>query len=230
MNPQGGFGIIFNFGDELRLDGQAIVEPVFLDGANTISRRVSLAGSVDLLGIRFYEGGGYPFLGLPLAELRNQTALLDVLDRPSLLRLHTRLQEAGSLPARLSLLEEWLTGRLSLGKERSAMVPASLDLLRAARLSIPELARELAIGQRQLERLYQSQVGMSPKQYSLLLRVESARQALKRIRLQPSFTIADLAAELGFFDQSHFIHEFSAVTGTTPYAYLKRTRQEPETA
>jgi AraC-like DNA-binding protein len=33
---------------------------------------------------------------------------------------------------------------------------------------------------------------------------------------------ARLAAELGFYDQAHFIREFSAVIGMTPQAYAKR--------
>jgi transcriptional regulator GlxA family with amidase domain len=73
--------------------------------------------------------------------------------------------------------------------------------------------------QRQLERLYQNQVGISPKQYSQLLRVETARLVLGQMNKSST---ANLAAELGFYDQSHFIREFSAVIGLTPYAYMKR--------
>jgi AraC-like DNA-binding protein len=224
MHPRGGFGLVFNFGDLLRLDGHAISEPLFLDGATTISRKMGFLGWVELMGVRFHEGGAYPVLGLPLAELRNAISLLDALDRPSLLRLHALLYEAPSLPARVELLDAWLLERLALGNERHALVPASLGMLRAraGRMPMPELARELAISQRQLERIYQTQVGMSPKQYAQLLRVETARLALKRMDA-PSTTY--LAAELGFYDQSHFIREFSAVVGMTPYAYLKRSRR-----
>ncbi|MBV9789603.1 MAG: AraC family transcriptional regulator, partial [Chloroflexi bacterium] len=70
------------------------------------------------------------------------------------------------------------------------------------------------------ERLYQCQVGMSPKQYTQLLRVEKARLALKRMRQASTL---NLAMELGFYDQPHFIREFSAVVGMTPYAYMKRS-------
>ena len=223
MHPRGGFGIVFNFGDKLQLDAQAIADPVLLDGANTVSRRLGFLGHVELMGIRFHEGGAYPFLGVPLADLQNETALLEALDRPGLLRLHARLYEAQALAARVNLLEEWLLSRLELGKERDALIPASLRMLREGEgnLPIPELARELAISQRQLERLYQNQVGMSPKQYSQLLRVETARLALKQLDDQST---ARLAAELGFYDQAHFIREFSAVIGMTPYAYRKRSR------
>lgn len=229
MHPRGGFGIIFNLGDQLRLDAQTISEPIFLDGANTISRQLGFYGRVELMGVRFHEGGAYPCLGLPLSELRNDTKLLAALEDPELLRLRERLAAAPSLPARIGLLDDWLLGRLAHGPERHPLVPASLARLQAARGRLPmsTLAQDFAISQRQLERLYQSQVGMSPKQYAQLLRVEAARLALKH---QPLVSTAQLAAEHGYYDQSHFIREFSAVIGLTPYAYRRRNRQRPEAA
>ncbi len=223
MHTCGRFGIVFNFGDELHLDAQAIADPLFLDGVNTVSRKMGFLGHVELMGVSFHEGGAYPFLGLPLTELRDEITLLEALDRPSLLRLHARLYEAQSLVVRVNLLEEWLLSRLALGRERDMLIPASLRMLREGEgnLPIPELARELAVSQRHLERLYHNQVGMSPKQYSQLLRVEVARLALKQTTEQST---TRLAAELGFYDQAHFIREFSAVIGMTPNAYLKRNR------
>jgi AraC-like DNA-binding protein len=231
MHPRGGYGLVFNGAGSLLLDGQVVSDPVFLDGATTISRTVGFQGRVDLLGVRFHEGGAYPLLGVPLAELRNQLGLLDALDRPTLIRLAAQIYATESLPDRIRVLEAGLLRRLALGKERNPIIPASLLLLRqrAGELRMPDLAREFAISQRQLERLYQSQVGMSPKQYTQLLRVEQARLALKRGQQRPggpagSRATADLAAELGYYDQSHFIREFRAVVGVTPTAYLKRSR------
>jgi AraC-like DNA-binding protein len=230
MHPRGGFGVVFNAAGSLLLDGQAVCDPVFLDGATTISRTVGFYGQVDLFGVRFHEGGAYPLLGIPLAELRNALGLLDALDRPNLLRLAAQIYGTESLPARIRWLEDWLLRRLALGKERNPIIPASLLLLRqSGEVRMPDLAREFAISQRQMERLYQTQVGMSPKQYTQLVRVEQARLALKRGGQRPDGpagprTTADLAAELGYYDQSHFIREFRAVVGMTPTAYLKRSR------
>jgi AraC-like DNA-binding protein len=224
MHPMGRFGIGFNFGDPLRLDAQAIADPIFLDGVNTISRRMSFLGRVELMGVSFHEGAAFPFLAIPLIELQNAVSLLDALGSPDLLRLHAQMQEAKTLPIRIRLLEEWLLSRLLLGKERDRLIPASLNELRKSmgHMPISELAQEFSISQRQLERLYQNQVGVSPKQFSQLLRVETARLALRQINKSST---ANLAVELGFYDQSHFIREFSAVIGLTPYAYyMKRKR------
>lgn len=227
MHPRGGFGIVFNFGDQPRLNARPLAAPVFLDGANTVTRRFGFMGRVELMGVQFHEGGAYPFLGIPLIELRNRRNLLDVLGAAELLPLHSRLHEARTAPARFDLLQKWLERRLSLGVQRDAVVPASLAKLRRgiAQLSngdavpsIPALADDLAASQRHLERLFRSQVGMSPKLYLRVQRVEAARLALKR-EWQSN---TRLAAALGYYDQAHFIRDFRSIVGITPYAYMKR--------
>jgi AraC-like DNA-binding protein len=220
----GRFGIGFNFGDPLLLDSQPLLAPVFLDGTNTISRKMSFFGQVEVFGVSFHEGSAFSVLGVPLIELQNSLSLLDVLSRTDLLELHTRLYEAKSLRSRIHLLEEWLLFRLSSGKDLDKLVLASLGRLQAGRghLPIPQLSEQFSISQRQLERLYQNQVGVSPKQYARLLKVEAARLALRKADKNSS---VDLALELGFYDQPHFIREFSSVIGITPYAYMHRKRR-----
>jgi AraC-like DNA-binding protein len=224
MHPLGRFGIGFNFGDPLLLDSQPLVEPVFLDGTNTISRKMSFLGQVELFGVSFHEGSAFSILGIPLIELQNSTSLLDVLNRTDLLNLYARLREAKSLPLRIHWLEDWLLSRLSNGKDLDKLVLASLGRLQTGKgqLSIPQLSDQFSISQRQLERLYQNHVGVSPKQYARLLKVEAARLALRKMNKNSS---VDLALELGFYDQPHFIREFSSVIGLTPYAYMNRKRQ-----
>jgi AraC-like DNA-binding protein len=220
MHPRGGFGIAFNFGDDLTLDAQGVTEPVFLDGANTVSRKFGFQNQVDLIGVQFHEGGAFPFLGIPLYELQNETNLLSALDA-NLVDLHGRMYETKTLASRIRLLETWLLQRLSLGKERHTLIPESLKVLREeiGQLRMSAFAEKLSLSQRQLERLYQREVGMSPKQYLKLLRIENARSSLRHMREE---TTARLAVELGFYDQAHFIREFRDVVGMTPYAYMKR--------
>ena len=223
MHPRGGYGIVFNFGDALTLDSTVLTDPMFLDGTNTISRKMGFYGTVDVMGISFHEGSAYPFLTIPLIELSDEIALLDALQRPVLMRLYARLYDAKTLDARIALIEAWLFERLKLGKLSDPLVPASLELIRQTEgiASIAGLADRLAISQRQLERLYHIQVGMTPKQYAGLVRVEAARLRLKAGGL-PS--MAYLAADLGFYDQSHFIREFRAVIGLTPHRYMQRSQ------
>jgi hypothetical protein len=95
----------------------------------------------------------YPFLGVPLHELRNEFTLLDVLDRRQLLPLFERLAETAVHSARTHLLDQWLIERLGLGHDRSVLISPSLALLRQqdGQLPISELAQKLVVSQRQLE-------------------------------------------------------------------------------
>ena len=228
MHPRGGFSIVFNLGDNLQLDAQTVTETIFLDGANTVSRKMGFCGQTEMIGIRFYEGGAYPFLGLPLNELRNKHYFLDALKNDGLLRLQHKLQETSSLVRKVRLLEEWLFGRLAQGKAQHPIISAALvkQQTSAGRLPIPSLASAVAMSQRQLERLYQSQVGISPKKYAQLLRVEQARFALKTTQ---NNTMTAVSAILGYFDQSHFIREFQAIVGMTPLAYFRHSHRNSAT-
>lgn len=234
MHPTGGYGILFNFGDRLSLEGDPLNPPVLLDGTNTVSRRLGFIGQVDLMGIRFREGGAFPILGIPLFELRNALNVLDALSDASLLRLHSQLSEVQALPDRVNFIEDWLLKRLSLGRERSVLIPASLARLRGEIVgvrqgyqlsSIPQVVHDLNISQRQLEHLYQTQVGITPKEYIRLQRVEIARLALK----QQKQSNTRLAADLGYHDQAHFIRDFKAVVGLTPYSYMLRKHRASTT-
>jgi AraC-like DNA-binding protein len=218
MHPQGGYGIVFNLGDKPSLNNQALDEPIFLDGANSQSRRMGFMGQVSLLGIRFKVGAAYPFLGIPLVELSNQTALLDSLGEATLMPLYEALLNV-PLGEQIQSIEAWLLARLARGKEADTLVWHSLGLIQRGIPSMDALADHVNLSQRQIERLYQQQVGLSPKFYSRLLRIEAARRALK----QPQQSLTDLGIQMGFYDQSHFIREFKAIIGMTPSAYLEHS-------
>ncbi|WP_370277516.1 helix-turn-helix domain-containing protein, partial [Pontibacterium sp.] len=74
-----------------------------------------------------------------------------------------------------------------------------------------------------LERLFKQWVGISPKHYSRLLRVNLARSALRKA--EGNISLTDAALNAGYFDQAHFNREFKQVVGLTPGQYLKCLEQ-----
>jgi transcriptional regulator GlxA family with amidase domain len=83
---------------------------------------------------------------------------------------------------------------------------------------IESLADDLGISLRKLDRVFNARVGLTPK---ALCRVVRFQQVLKMVeRDQQSRDWAQLAVECGYYDQSHFIKEFSAFTGLSPTAYF----------
>jgi len=70
---------------------------------------------------------------------------------------------------------------------------------------------------RQLERRFRLVAGLSPKRLAVITRLQAAF-ALLDAGAEPSLT--DVAHRCGYFDQSHFIRDFRAVTGIPPGRFL----------
>ncbi|MEX5305105.1 helix-turn-helix domain-containing protein [Kocuria sp. CPCC 205258] len=99
-----------------------------------------------------------------------------------------------------------------------ALANRMVDLLEAGTVarSPADLARQLHVSERSLQRLAARFVGMPPQ---LLLRRRRLQEAAERMRADPAADLGALAAELGFSDQSHLTREFRSVLGATPRGY-----------
>lgn len=82
-----------------------------------------------------------------------------------------------------------------------------------------QVAKELHVSERSLQRLAARFVGMPPQ---LLLRRRRLQEAAERMRAHPNTDLGALAAELGFADQPHLTREFRTVLGSTPRGYAGR--------
>lgn len=183
------------------------------------------AGEVppQTLIVRFKPGGAYPFFGVPMSELANRIVSIDRLWGAEGARLCERLAEAPSVAARLHLVEDALTERLHQG---GVFEPASAYLVRRAVRRITEapelprvdaLAKELGLSTRHLRRAFEEVVGMGPKEFARLVRFQ---RAVRAWRQSPAPDWGAIAAATGYYDQSHLITEFKALTGATPRALL----------
>ena len=79
-------------------------------------------------------------------------------------------------------------------------------------MSGPEIAAEIGISTRQLERLFGRYLNTSPKKYFMELRLEKARNLL----VQTESSVMDVALACGFENSSHFSRTYRAAFGVTP--------------
>jgi AraC-like DNA-binding protein len=175
-------------------------------------------GAVRLLESQPLEAA--PRIMAPVAHL-----LDDALTR----QLEARIAQAGDLQTRLQALAGWLEERAHSRRQHCA---AALRAARAAvrlgaqpegpaPLSIERAADEQHISRRQLERDFGRWLGVSPKHYAQVARVQAVgRQA------QAGSPLADVAAGLGFADQSHMNRVVRQLTGLTPRE-LAHSRRSP---
>lgn len=81
------------------------------------------------------------------------------------------------------------------------------------------LADAAGTSTRSLQRLFARYVGVTPKWVLQRHRVHLAADLLAA---DPQRPLADVAADVGYYDQAHFSTDFQRATGSTPAAYARR--------
>jgi AraC-like DNA-binding protein len=155
----------------------------------------------------------------------DEPGVRDAVLRDRISRLHATLSEPGEAlhaESRLALVEDrlrqHLTGRPAAAAVRDRGLAAALrDLLDGslpAGLSLAEAAGQLGASSAYLVRAFTREYGLPPHRYLTGRRLDLARRLLLDGR-----TPAAVAAEAGFYDQSHLSRHFQQFLGTTPARY-----------
>lgn len=114
----------------------------------------------------------------------------------------------------------WLLRGRAASDRQTPWIARARELLHARALATPsldEIAAELDVSPVRLARAFRRTYGESPGEY---LRRERIRAACERLA-EPHLSLAAIAAELGFSDQSHFTRVFRKQVGITPGAWRR---------
>lgn len=168
--------------------------------------------------IEFLPGALGALTGIPQEELRDRRFTLGEADAALAAALEAAAGRAADADALAEETDRLLLARFS-GRALPGAVRGAMQRLResSGMLPVGELAAESGYSQRHLNRLFGETVGMNVKTFARLVRVNGAIRLLR----QGSGSLAALAQEAGFYDQSHFIHDFSHICGVAPGAYLQ---------
>jgi len=175
----------------------------FVVGAMTRPLRIDAAESVGAFGIRFRPGRAAVALRTPLTLLTDaRVPLRDV---------------TKSFPTidRLEAIEDTLRLVLAEAKADPRVDAAVEAIIRSGgRVSIESVAEVSGVSRQHLARAFAHHVGVTPKTFARVMRF---RRAIELGRQQQW---ADVAVELGYFDQSHLIADFREFAGETPVPFF----------
>ena len=87
-------------------------------------------------------------------------------------------------------------------------------------LSIEALAADIFVSKYYLIRKFKSSIGMTPHQFCIQNRIRKSQGLLDEEK-----TISRIAAEMGFYDQSHFDKAFQRIVGISPSEYVCSKKQ-----
>jgi AraC-like DNA-binding protein len=177
-------------------------------------------GLLEMFGICFFPGGGYPFFSLPAHELTDQYASLDELWGSNGLRFENRIKNTcRTTKSRICELDKYLSDRLKKCQNDDMAVDAALHAVLSykGQITVEYLTQYSGLSCRQLERKFKERIGVSPKQ---LCRSVRFKYIFKYLEASPSESWASVALACGYYDQSHMIRDFKHYTGLSPNAYF----------
>jgi AraC-like DNA-binding protein len=180
-----------------------------------------LEGSGVVVGTKFRPGGLRGFLASSVSDLNGRTVAPGELLGSAGERLERDLAAlAGDPDAHVAAVEAFLRDRLPAPDPRFALVRRAVTdaLVLPPGTTVAQLDRRHGVSARTLQRLFGDYVGVGPK---WVLKRYRVHQAAERIAAGEAHEGASLALELGYFDQSHFIGDFTAQVGRSPGAYAR---------
>jgi AraC-like DNA-binding protein len=172
-----------------------------------------------VMGVHFRPGGGYPFFGLPAGELRNSVVALGDLWGTDAGDLSEQILAAREHPERLAVLERWLMKLFPRPADRHPAVPYALRTFLSAPHAgtVASVTHQIGLSPRRFIDVFRDQVGLTPKVFCRIRRFQRAVQAVHGMQ---KVEWARVAADGGYFDQAHFIHDFRAFSGINPSEYM----------
>ena len=137
-----------------------------------------------------------------------------------------QLGNASGWEARFALLDRALADRLRPDRLTPEVVWLRRQLVDSGgRARVEPLMDETGWSRRLVTERFREQMGVSPKAFARVVRFTRAVRMMGSAG--PGWSLADLAMECGYYDQSHFTRDFVALAGCSPTEYLTETTGDP---
>jgi AraC-like DNA-binding protein len=188
-------------------------------GVQTARFQQPLRGEGLVFGIKFNPGGFHPFVGAEVSRLTNQSVPLAPLLAFGPLLEADVLGVSHDDALMVARAEEVLRRNLPEQDERIPLLSGIVEAIATDRsiVLVDQLVSRMDMPKRGLQRLFREYVGVSPKWVIQRYRLFEAAERLSAGEVDD----AQLARELGYFDQAHFIRDFKAVVGRSPQAFVR---------
>lgn len=221
--PDGTMKLIFHYKDSYRHypeNGTPVILPhCFLIGQLTKPYVVEPLGETGSFIVRFHPHGFLPFTSFSLKAMENTALPIEHIFGEQGHVLGQNILKASSHSERIQLAESFLRSRLREQKQTDEVIQSTIDSIQKTKgqFSVSQFAEQHNINRRLLLKRFSSLVGLSPKQLSKTVRVQST---LKTLLTTEVTSLTSIAYENEYYDQAHFIKDFKEFTGLTPKKYL----------
>lgn len=222
--PSGCMEVIFNLGtgNWQTFNGSEFITTPAIELWGQVIRPLPVrsTGRNTMMGIRFFPHAAASIVNDKINVFNNQVIDFGDITGRTARTLHAKLLDTSSWNKRAALIESFLLQQLSQSEKRLNKVAVINDMMRELRQydlfdTMEAIALRYGISARYMQQLFLQYTGLTPKLYSQINRFQHSLQLVTT----RDASLTSIAYECGYADQSHFIREFKAFTGSTPSGY-----------
>lgn len=191
-------------------------------GATT--KTVIVKNDVNFKKIRFFiefvPGGLHAITGIKQSELCDIQTQVDEVDKHLHDSLRCAMEISNNVDDMISMINMILLKSVEKNNKQHAVIDAALEKIKieSGILTVKELSSSEYISERHLNRLINEYIGINIKTFLRISRVNYSINMLKKAEYKSYINTAQI---LGYFDQSHFIHDFKQICGISPKEFFK---------
>ncbi|MCW8994630.1 MAG: helix-turn-helix domain-containing protein [Psychromonas sp.] len=184
--------------------------------------KVGLITDHRYFGVRYQSGVMPDFLNISAGDLAGNHYKLTDLNK-ELNQLVEQISQQQGFATQVEIFNQFMNKKMQ--RKHSPLTALIIHEInkRQGNVKIKDLEEITGFSIRTLQRKFQGNMGMSPKTYSRIVRCQSA---IYKINHDDKVTFLDLAFDLGFTDQPHFLKEFKRLVSTTPLHYQSKVKHE----
>jgi AraC-like DNA-binding protein len=179
-----------------------------------------LEGRSRVFGIKFRPGGFRPFLMSPVRSLANRTVPVQSIFGKEAAALEILLLSSCKEAEKVEAANAFFRKRMPAPDDTVALAGQLVDrIFREPDLkTVDDLVDRTGIAKRSLQRIFSDYVGIGPK---WVIRRYRLHEAIEKVDSHSRPDWAQLALELGYFDQAHLVNDFRFMVGYSPNEYHK---------
>ena len=179
-----------------------------------------LEGRSRVFGVKFRPGGFRPFLGGPVSKLADRTIPASRVFGEDLAPFEEIALSSCKENDKVQAANTFFHARMPNPDPALRLAGQLVDriLKEPGIKTVEDLARSTGMGKRSLQRLFSEYVGASPK---WVIRRYRLHEVIEKFNSARKLDWAQLALDLGYFDQAHLINDFKSIVGFSPSEYQK---------
>jgi AraC-like DNA-binding protein len=190
----------------------------FVSGINLEPFNCQINANFTLTGVSFYSHSMHSIFGIDAHELKEEQP-----DLVNFAPADFTVNNAYNFEDKVLIIIQFLIDRLMKSKTDDTFIRHCLNYMNFENkeTSVYALQKDFKLSERQLERKFKATIGLPPQQF---LRISRFEKALELIQNKQNTNLTDIAFELNYTDQSHFIKEFKQFTGYSPKQFLNQKK------